>query len=60
MGTPAEVDRITVQLLEDPDDPENLLLDIGLDLCEKLGWQPGDNIQWTDNEDGSWTLTKKI
>jgi hypothetical protein len=47
-----------VQVIQDPDDPETFLLDLGLDLCERLGWQPGDNLQWTDNEDGSWTLSK--
>ena len=47
-----------VQVIEDPDDPEQFLLDLGLDLCERLGWQPGDNLQWTHNNDGSWTLTK--
>ena len=51
-------DQITVQVLEDPDDPENLLLDLGQEICDRLGWQPGDSIEWTDNQDGSWTLSK--
>jgi hypothetical protein len=28
------------------------------DVMEKAGWSPGDAIQWTDNKDGTWTLTK--
>ena len=53
-------DRITVQLIEDPDDVGNLLLDLGLEICERLGWKPGDTLDWIDNKDGSWTLIKKI
>jgi hypothetical protein len=29
------------------------------DALEGLGWQPGDTIIWTDNNNGSWTLTKQ-
>jgi hypothetical protein len=25
---------------------------------EGLGWQPGDSIEWVDNNDDSWTLRK--
>jgi bifunctional DNA-binding transcriptional regulator/antitoxin component of YhaV-PrlF toxin-antitoxin module len=25
---------------------------------EQLGWAIGDEIKWTDNNDGSWTMTK--
>jgi hypothetical protein len=53
-------DSITVQVMQDPEDPEQMLLDLGLELCERLGWQPGDQLDWTNNEDGTWTLTKKI
>ena len=52
-------DRITVQVIQDDQDPEQLLLDLGTELCERLGWQVGDSLTWTDNEDGSWTLTKQ-
>lgn len=48
----------TIMVVEDPQDPDNLLLDLGLELCEKLGWKVGDTIDWIDNKDGSWTLTK--
>lgn len=54
------ISHITVELKADPEDPEQLLLDLGTELCEQLGWQPGDQIEWTDNQDGSWTLTKPI
>ena len=28
-------------------------------LQEETGWKPGDTIIWTENKDGSYTLTKK-
>lgn len=27
-------------------------------LCEGLGWKEGDSINWKENEDGSWTISK--
>ena len=48
----------TVQVIEDPNDPEELLLDLGTELCEELGWKVGDTVQWIDNKDGTWQLLK--
>jgi hypothetical protein len=53
------IESITVTVVEDEADPEQLLLDLGTELCEQLGWQVGDSLTWTDNQDGSWTLTKQ-
>ena len=47
----------TVQVIEDPNDPEELLLDLGTELCEELGWKVGDTVQWIDNKDGTWQIT---
>jgi hypothetical protein len=47
-------------IVEDPDHPGELLLDLGDELCEHLGWKPGDELDWIDNKDGTWTLRKKI
>ena len=49
----------TATIVEDPDQPGELLLDLGLDLCASLGWQAGDPMEWINNEDGTWTLQKK-
>ena len=46
------------QLIEDPEDPEQLILDLGQELCNELGWVVGDTLAWTNLEDGSWQLTK--
>ena len=28
------------------------------EFLEQVGWKEGDVLQWIDNHDGSWTLTK--
>lgn len=48
----------TVNIVEDPDSPGEFLLDLGHDLCKDLGWKVGDTLEWKDNGDGSWMLTK--
>ena len=52
------VTRWSVEIVEDPDCPGELLLDLGPALCDTLGWQVGDHLEWLDNKDGSWTLKK--
>ena len=47
-----------VQVIEDPSNPEELLLDLGTEMCEELGWKAGDTVQWIDNKDGTWQLLK--
>ena len=52
------VTRWSVEIVEDPDQPGELLLDLGQALCDTLGWKVGDRLAWKDNRDGSWTLEK--
>jgi hypothetical protein len=47
------------QVIEDPDNPGQLLLDLGTELCAELDWQAGDILEWIDQKDGSWLLQKK-
>lgn len=49
----------TVQVVEDPDNPGQLILDLGLELCAEIGWKVGDTVEWIDQKDGSWLLQKK-
>lgn len=49
---------VTVTVIQDDQDPDQLLLDLGTELCEHLGWKPGDRIEWIDNGDNSWSLIK--
>jgi hypothetical protein len=48
----------TCTVLQDTDFPEELILDLGLEICNQVGWEVGDNLSWTDNGDGSFTLAK--
>ena len=41
------------------DENGDLILPLGDELCESVGWKIGDTIVWKDNEDGSWTMSKK-
>jgi hypothetical protein len=34
------------------------MLEFPVDLMAEVGWEIGDNITWTDNKDGSFTLSK--
>jgi hypothetical protein len=45
-------------IVQDPDHPGEMLLLLGDEICEHLGWQPGDELEWIDNQDGTWTLRK--
>jgi hypothetical protein len=35
-------------------------IDLGEKVCNSLGWNVGDVVEWTDNKDGSFTLTKAV
>ena len=52
------ITRWSVGIVEDPDQPGEFLLDLGQALCDHLGWQVGNQLEWLDNEDGTWTLQK--
>ena len=47
----------TVNLEEDPETGD-LILPLNDDILEGTGWKTGDNIEWIDNKDGSWTMKK--
>jgi hypothetical protein len=58
MCQPLMHDTVTCQVIEDPDHPGEMLLDLGLELCQRMGWQPGDSLEWINNGDGTWTIKK--
>jgi hypothetical protein len=41
------------------DENGDLILPLGDELCKEVGWEIGDTIVWTDNGNGSWSMTKK-
>ena len=47
--------------LEVQEDPEtgDAILQFPPDLLESAGWNEGDTLEWSDNGDGSWSLSKK-
>ena len=51
--------RQTVTLEEDPDTGE-LVLPLSQEILEQLGWNIGDNLTWTDNSDGTFTITNDV
>lgn len=46
--------------LEVEEDPENgdLLLQFPQEFLDMQGWKEGDILIWSDNKDGSWSITK--
>lgn len=48
----------TLPIEEDPD-TKDLMLTFPPDLLSQMGWDFGDVLTWSDNNDGSWTLSKK-
>ena len=41
------------------DENGDLFLPLSDELLKEVGWKEGDNLNWKDNNDGSFTLTKK-
>lgn len=41
------------------DEDGDLILPLGDELCNEMGWTVGDNIEWIDNGDGTWTIRKQ-
>ena len=50
--------KYTIQLEEDG--YGNLIIPFTAELLEEVGWKEGDTLQWTDNKDGSFMITKQI
>lgn len=42
---------------EDPDTGD-LILPIPQELLDKLGWKPGDNLEWVQDDKERWILKK--
>lgn len=47
----------TVTVEEDPETKE-LILPLPEDMLTTLGWVDGDELEWIDNNDGTWSLKK--
>jgi hypothetical protein len=49
----------TVIVEEDPETGD-LILPFPEGLCDQLGWEIDDTLDWEPNDDGSFTLSKKV
>jgi hypothetical protein len=49
----------TITLEEADDGSGDLVMPLPPDLLESAGWKEGDVLDWTDNKNGTWSLTKK-
>ena len=48
----------TIELQDDPETGD-CILEFPPDMLEETGWKEGDVLEWNDNKDGSFTMTKK-
>jgi hypothetical protein len=53
------MNKWTLTIEEDPETKE-LVLPFTDEILETVGWKAGDVIVWKNNNNGTWTLTKKI
>jgi hypothetical protein len=37
---------------------DDLILDLGDELCRDAGWKVGDRLEWIDQGNGTWILRK--
>ena len=49
--------KLVLEVQEDPETGD-FYLQFPDELIDQLGWTVGDELNWIDNKDGSWTLTK--
>jgi hypothetical protein len=47
----------TITVEEDPATGD-LVLPLPADFLAMQGWAEGDTLEWTDNNDGTWSLSK--
>lgn len=52
-------DNVTFEVItqEDPDTGD-LILPIPQELLDRLGWKPGDNLEWVQDDKERWILKK--
>jgi hypothetical protein len=47
----------TITVEEDPDTGD-IILPLPPELLETQGWVEGDTLEWHENGDGTWSITK--
>ena len=51
--------NLWVVTVQEHNETKELYLQFPPDAINQVGWDEGDTIVWEDNQDGTWTLTKK-
>lgn len=51
--------NLWVVTVQEHNETKELYLQFPPDAINQVGWDAGDTIVWEDNQDGTWTLTKK-
>jgi len=51
--------KYTVTLEEDPDTGD-VILPFPEEMLKEVGWKEGDILNWEDNKDGTFSITKKL
>ena len=41
------------------DEDGNLYVELPTELLNQMGWATGDTLEWADNNNGTFTITKK-
>jgi hypothetical protein len=49
----------TITVEEANDGSGDLVLPLPEDMLQLVGWKDGDTLNWLDNGDGTWSLTKQ-
>jgi len=52
------LNKYTTEIKEDENG--EFYIEFSDEVMSEVGWKEGDDLVWTDNGDGSWTLTKKV
>lgn len=53
------MNKSKIVTIEEDSETGDLMLPIPEDMLKELGWNIGDTLDWQDNENGSFTLSKK-
>jgi hypothetical protein len=48
----------TITVEEADDGSGDIVLPLPQELLDAQGWKEGDELDWTDNGDGTWSITK--
>jgi plastocyanin len=48
------------ETIVEKDENNELVIPFDEELMSEIGWEVGDTIEWTENDNGSFTLTRVV